>query len=152
MQVLVVVDVQNPYVSSEDAGYVQRVVNLIHDAKARGYFICVLEQKGPVHHTRPEVMDALRGYDLCGHAVKSIWNGSRWVKQMLHEKGIKPSGFVLSGAFSEECVLGTMQGLRYYFGGTPMAACVPTCLNRQGPFNWAPHARVLGFKCIEKLS
>ena len=152
MQVLVLVDVQNPYVLNKDAGYVKHVVDLIHDAKARGYFICVLKQSGPVHQTRKEIMEALEGYSLCGHATKNIWNGSRWVKRMLQEKGINASRFVLAGAFSEECVLDTMQGLRYYFGGTPMAACTPACLNRRGAFDWTPHARILNFKCIEKFA
>jgi nicotinamidase-related amidase len=151
MRVLVVVDVQHPYLTAADTAYVKRVARLVEAARSAGYFICFLQQRGPSHHVHADLLHVVEGYRHWGKATKGLWNGSMWVQQMIRENGIVPSHFLVCGAFTEECVLATLEGLRYRYGGTPLVVCRNECLNRRGPFDWSEPARLLNLRFSESL-
>ena len=151
MKVFVVVDVMFPYVMAEETEYIGKVVAAVQAARDAGYFICVLEHRGPAHWTHKAILDVLEGYEQQAKATKTIWNGSQWVQQMLKEKDITPDEITVCGAISEECVLYTVEGLRYRYGGTAIKVSTPACLNLSKEFDWSADARRLNFRCVDQL-
>ena len=145
---LCVVDMQYPFVNSEDSCYLAEVVQAVRAARQRGEHILVLEDRGGCS-TVSEIKAELEAYPNVSVLRKGQWDGSLQIAIELSDQLARvPARITACGAFAEECVTATLVGLRDRFPSIELevlrSACVPRPVSRFSPSDWLSLSRRYG--------
>lgn len=155
MRILVVIDVHVPYVQNTDSKVIESVANAVQHARDNGDFVCIVEHRSsrPVQPTHDAVVNSIAEYSLWERLSKDVWSASAVVHEMLDRRQITPTGFVVCGAVSHECVVGTLRELRRLHPEISLTLVTSACLSDgETPYDWAEVETSLNLNLVERLS
>ena len=127
---LVIVDMQDRYPASRCRKVRQAVANEITTAKAKGWWVVVLEFGGTCPHvpTHSELSSLLLNCDRCSEPlIKNEPDGSRLVKSFCRQRLLNPKRIRVCGVNIGACVHATVDGLIAEFGQAVVEVVKKAC-------------------------